>query len=185
MDFHARPEWEGFCWPTYRRVFSRAGPEGVAVAIAPADPTGGQLEPTVPFVSYYDTLEAMDCDLAVLPMRPSRFNLAKSDVTLLSWAIKRVPVVAARTGPYAAAEAEGFPAVYVDHEDEDGWISAIRDLVYDAGARAELARRAQAWVLERRCVPAAGEVWERALEHAVELGKVRRAGAASPARVSP
>lgn len=121
---------------------------------------------TVPFEHYYQCLEAMAVDVAVIPMRASPLNEGKSDVTLLSWGIQGVPCVVSRFGPYAEAEREGFPAVYVDHDDADAWKKAVRDLLYDAPRARELGDAAQRWVLEKRCLPEAVDPWETTFEDA-------------------
>lgn len=123
---------------------------------------------TVPFPLYYTALEAMDADVALIPMRDSPFNRSKSDVTLLSWAMQRVAVVCSRTGEYARREEEGYPAVFVDHDDVDGWKAAIRDLVYEPSKAKDLADKAYKWVSERRSITSAVKVWEASYKSAVE-----------------
>jgi glycosyltransferase involved in cell wall biosynthesis len=153
VDFREQPAWQGYVRPTYARFLTEAiDKHGVKHR---AD--------TVPFELYYQALEGMAVDVAAIPLRASAFNLAKSSVTLLSWAIQEVPVVCSRTGPYAAAEAAGFPAVYVDHCDVDAWTRELRELLYDRAKARALARRAKAWVLEKHAYPAAADAWEVAL----------------------
>lgn len=165
VDFKDAPEWEGFAATGYGRIVAHMnGRETFTVPLAALAPDGRIVDSP-----YYRALEAIAPDVAVIPLRPSPFNLAKSDITLLSWSIQGVACVCSRVGPYAQAERDGFPAVYVDHQDEEAWVNALRDLLYDRARASELGERARAWVLERRVFPAAAEAWERALRRAVEI----------------
>lgn len=150
IDFMQAHEWRsrGFKPRGYGRVITEM-------------PDGSKSD-TVPFHLFFNAIEAMNPDVAIVPLRPSGFNAAKSAITLHSWGIQGVPVVCSRSGPYAAAELEGFPARYVDHEDHHAWAREIRALIYDRAKARELGERARAWVLEHRCFPKAAEPWERA-----------------------
>jgi glycosyltransferase involved in cell wall biosynthesis len=145
--------------PGFREVFS--GTQDYSPVVLKDQRTGAR-SLQVPFEHYYDALEGMNADLAVIPMRDSPFNRGKSAVTLYSWAVQGVPVVCSRTGPYAEAEREGFPAVYVTHGNVDEWTQAIRDLIYEEEKRRALADAAQQWVMARHSFPEAVIAWEDA-----------------------
>ncbi len=139
------------------------------------DPRTGRASPQAPFEVYYDTLEAMEPDVAVIPMRASPFNAGKSAVTLYSWGIQAVPVVCSRFGPYAEAEREGFPARYVDHEDREAWTRELRELLYDPKEAYLLGQKAKEWVLERHAFPRAAARWVEVWAEAVEARRGVRA----------
>lgn len=177
VDFRRTAEWKDWAC-AYDRVLAlhdeEAGSLHVVTESALAHvETPGVAYDTVPFAAYYHALEVMCPDVAVIPMRPSAFNASKSDCTLLSWAIQGVPAVCSRVGPYAEAERDGFPAVYVDHDDARAWTDALRSLLYEPIRAAELGERARAWALARRTHPRAAEAWERAYTRAAEIAATR------------
>lgn len=153
IDFSKTPEWKRA--PAWRALYS------------PFFATDGKtITPEVPFEKYYDALELMDPDVALVPLRDSPFGACKSAVTLYSWGIQRVPVVCSRFGPYAEAERRGFPAVYVEHGNVDAWKAALQDLLLDPVRCMALGRAASAWVLEHASWPNAAAWWERAFDEA-------------------
>lgn len=152
--------------PGFKAVFSGSG-DYAPVTVRDSQ---GRSHLQVPFARYYDALEGMEADLAVIPMRDSAFNRGKSAITLYSWAIQEVPCVVARAGPYLVSERESFPAVYVEPGDVEMWTTEIRDLLYDDEKRKELGAAAKAFVLEHHSFPDKAHEWAGAWARA--LGRV-------------
>lgn len=122
----------------------------------------------VPFEHYYDALESMAPNVAVVAARSSPFNASKSPITLYSWAVQGVPCIVSDFGPYAVEKARGFPAVYVaPHENADAWTLALRDLLYDPTKAARLGEEARRYVLDHHSYPSAADAWENAWAEAV------------------
>ena len=145
--------------PGFRKGFK--GVYSPVVFPAPPGPKGEKRVSLVcDFEHYYDAIEGMSPDVAVLPLRDSPFNRGKSAVTLHGWGIQGVPVVCSSEGPYAVERDKGFPAVYVEHGNVDAWVKALRDLLYDPVAAAALGQRAHAWVMERHAFPKGADAWE-------------------------
>jgi len=132
-------------------------------------------QPIVPFEFYYDFLETMAPNVAVIPMRDSPLNRSKSPVTLYSWSVQGVPVVCSDTGPYRAARDEGFPAVYVPHLDVEAWTHELRELLYEPAKALALGERAREWVLSHHNAPEIAKAWEATWEEAVARRKASRA----------
>lgn len=49
---------------------------------------------------YYQALDLFD--IGIIPLRPSVFNQSKSDIKLLEYAARRVPIIASDAGPYSS-----------------------------------------------------------------------------------
>lgn len=162
-DFSKSPQWRRE--PAWRALY----------APVLGTTTGKDVAWEVPFDRYYEALESMDADVAVVPLRDSPFGNGKSAVTLFSWAAQRVPVVCSRNGAYAEAERRGFPAVYVEHESADAWKEALLDLLLDPVKAMALGRAAYEWVLDHASWPAAATWWEKAFEQARVLAGAARA----------
>lgn len=170
VDFRSMPEWLGAAIH-YDRLLSVFDEETGSLHLATEralarSEVPGVAYPSVPHGIYYSALEAMCPDVAVIPLRPSPFNLCKSDCTLLAWSIQGVPVVCSRVGPYAEAEAAGLPAIYVEHDDADAWTDALQGLLHDRQRATELGERARSWVLQHRAFPKAADPWEAAYQRA-------------------
>jgi glycosyltransferase involved in cell wall biosynthesis len=155
--------------PGFREVFQGTTDYTPVVRQTP----DGKRSMLVPFEEYYDFLEAMEPQVALIPMRSSPFNMAKSAVTLYSWAVQGVPCICSDVGPYREAKAEGFPAVYVPHEDIEAWVRELRELLYDPFAARKLGERALAWVEEHHSFPDGAKLWEEVWEGAVARGRRR------------
>lgn len=95
-----------------------------------------------------DFLRAVDFDLAVVPLRPSRFNNSKSDLALVEMSALGIPAIVSNTGPYGQAAADGAPCRLATMSDGD-WAMHLRDLVNDAEAREQLGKEAREWAAGR------------------------------------
>jgi glycosyltransferase involved in cell wall biosynthesis len=130
---------------------------------------------TVPFAAYYQNLDQMAASVALVPMRPSRLNASKSDVTLLSWACRGVPTIAsACPGAYLQAALDGFPASFIrDHDDVKEWRKAIEQLIYDPITARVLGEKARQYVIEKRSIEQEAVKWEAAFAKALEAKRTR------------
>jgi hypothetical protein len=92
-----------------------------------------------------DFLRAVDFDLSIVPLRPSVFNDAKSDLALVEMAALGIPTVTSNCGPYAAAK--GGPNVACSTPAD--WVEALTALTADAEHRAQLGKAAREWATSR------------------------------------
>jgi hypothetical protein len=98
---------------------------------------------------YPRTLALLNLDLAIAPLEQNRFNECKSNLRLLEYGACAVPVVCSDVGPYRGNE---LPVTQVRNRHRD-WVSAIREHLADAGARAAAGDALRAvvrrdWMLE-------------------------------------
>ncbi|MFB9924861.1 hypothetical protein ACFORO_25835 [Amycolatopsis halotolerans] len=93
-----------------------------------------------------DFLRAVDFDVAVIPLRPSVFNEAKSDLALVEMSALGIPsIVSVWPGsPYTAHAAAGPVARFAGD-----WAEHLHDLVNDAEAREQLGKQAREWAAGR------------------------------------
>lgn len=112
-----------------------------------------------------DLYRAIDFDIGIAPLRPSRFNEAKSDIKLLEYAALGIPAVLSSTGPYADAHIAGAPSVLVLNDPKTGqpagWEDALRQLVDDDGYRERLGKDAREWAAHRT-IERNAHLWESA-----------------------
>lgn len=78
------------------------------------------------FEEYPFRLAGIDADVAVAPLADIPFNAGKSNLRILQMWATGYPVVASRTGPYAAAIENGQNGLLADGEDE--WVRALESL---------------------------------------------------------
>jgi glycosyltransferase involved in cell wall biosynthesis len=154
VDFGQSPGFARNFRGTYSPVIHRA---------KPTDPPSL----FVPFEAYYETLEAMAPNVAVIAARPSPFNASKSAVTLYSWAVQGVPCIVSDFGPYTVEKERGFPGIYVDHANPEAWTLALRDLLYDTTKAERIGAEAKEHVLKHHAYPSAADAWENAWAEAV------------------
>lgn len=106
-----------------------------------------------------DFLRAVDFDLAVIPLRPSAFNDAKSDLALVEMSALGVPAIVSAAGPYGRAAEDGAPCRLAATAKD--WTAALADLVNDAEARVQLGKQAREWATGRT-IEANVHRWEEA-----------------------
>jgi hypothetical protein len=98
-----------------------------------------------------DFLRAVDFAVAVIPLRPSRFNRCKSDLALLEMSALGVPSIASDCagGPYDRARfVDGAPCRLAVMSEGD-WQYHLRDLLHDDAARELLGKQAREWAATR------------------------------------
>jgi glycosyltransferase involved in cell wall biosynthesis len=137
--------------PTLNRVLTDCG-DRVRVRVVhdrqffDALETGAkEFEPWCPYERYHEILHG--CDLALLPLEPTRFNGMKSDLKLLQCAGHGVVVLASPT-VYDGSVVEGETGfLYRSPVEFEG---KLRQLIDDAGLRLRVAERAYQWVRDNR-----------------------------------
>jgi glycosyltransferase involved in cell wall biosynthesis len=107
-----------------------------------------------------DFLRAVDFDIAVIPLRPSRFNDCKSELALVEMSALGIPAIVSNTGPYGQAAADGAPCRLATMSDGD-WAIHLRDLVEDTEAREQLGKQAREWAAGRT-IEGNARRWEEA-----------------------
>ena len=102
---------------------------------------------------------AVDFDIALAPLRPSRFNRSKSAIRCLEAAALGIPVVASDFGPYAEFVQHGETGFLVRQPHE--WSRHLRTLV-DPFTRREMGANAQKLAAEHT-IESNIHLWETAL----------------------
>jgi hypothetical protein len=110
------------------------------------------------FESNTDFLQAVDFDVAAIPLRESRFNESKSELAMLEMSALGIPSIATFTGPYTRA---GAPAWFVAPGDAKDWERQLQAAVSDDLERARMGRAAREWVAGRTYEAQAWR-WEQA-----------------------
>lgn len=108
------------------------------------------------YESVSDFLRAVDFDMAVIPLRPSIFNDAKSDLAVVEMSALGIPVIASDTGPYASTSA---PILRVSTPKQ--WAEELRSLAEDERYRRILGKEAREWAAGRT-IEAHAWRWEEA-----------------------
>ncbi|WP_410644517.1 hypothetical protein [Amycolatopsis sp. lyj-346] len=112
--------------------------------------------------SVSDFLRAVDFDLAVIPLRPSIFNEAKSDLALVEMSALGIPAIVSGFpgSPYRVLSGYGRPIAHLASKGSD-WTEHLRYLVDDAEAREQLGKEAREWAAGRT-IEANIHRWEKA-----------------------
>ncbi|WP_154697022.1 glycosyltransferase family 4 protein [Lentzea guizhouensis] len=107
---------------------------------------------------YYRALGRFD--IATAPLTPHVFNRSKSWIKALEAAARGVPIVASDVGPYPDFVVHGETGFLLRAPHE--WPTVLRDLVLDAGMRAEMGAAARD-LATRNTIEGNGHLWEQAL----------------------
>ena len=110
--------------------------------------------------SVADYYRAIDYTIAVCPLMPHIFNVAKSPVKALEAAALGIPVVASAVRPYEDFVQDGTTG-YLVHRDHE-WAACLRTLTYEPDMRTEMGLAAQAQA-RRYTVSALAPLWEKAI----------------------
>jgi len=103
--------------------------------------------------------EAIDFDIAVIPLAYHMFNRSKSDVKFLELSALGIPVVASNYGPYAESIQHGVTGFLVKQDHE--WTKYLRALTQDEAMRLEIGGNAKAWAATRT-IQRNAHLWEAA-----------------------
>jgi hypothetical protein len=83
-----------------------------------------------------DYYRIVDFDIAIAPLRPHRFNQAKSYIKALEYAALGIPVVASDVGPYRDFVEHGVTGFLVKRPHE--WNKYLAQLIEEPGTRLEM-----------------------------------------------
>ncbi len=101
--------------------------------------------PAVSFLDYFDTLQGLNLDIALLPLRNIPFNThGKSYIRYLELSACQVPVIASNLSPYNQVIGHKENGLLASTKDE--WAAALHALLDDAQLRKLIARNAQRYV---------------------------------------
>lgn len=121
-------------------------------------------QPFVPMHQYYDTLNELRLDIAVIPRHDNYFNRCKSNLKFLEMSMFEIPVIAQSfsTGdsPYEANPEDAKHMILAQTDQE--WIDAIEDLVADKEKRAKIGKTAKEYVLANYNIEDKAHLWEDA-----------------------
>lgn len=110
-----------------------------------------------PYAEYPGAISTFDVGIA--PLRPSKFNEAKSALKPLEYAARGVPFVCSPSGPYADFVAQGAGRLALSREQ---WAARVREYVVDDRRRTEDAAKglevARRWTINRH-VDAWASAW--------------------------
>lgn len=100
--------------------------------------------------SVEDFLRAVDFDVAVIPLRQSTFNEAKSDLALVEMSALGIPAIVSDWpgSPYGALNGSARPVAHLARR-TDAWTEHLRFLVDDAEYRVQLGKEAREWAAGR------------------------------------
>lgn len=98
----------------------------------------------VDVAQYPKKLASLNLDLALAPLVPNPFNVAKSDLRILQYGILGYPVIGTDIFPHQHA-----PILRLTHEPQ-AWIKAIRERIHDLGALEREGDLLRTWVLNHR-----------------------------------
>jgi hypothetical protein len=124
---------------------------GLTVQLAGADPSWLPPHPrvgypeTVIIEQYAGTLGRFD--IAIAPLVDNQFNLAKSDLKVLEYAIVGLPVIASKVLPYVGSVRPGETGFLASSAKD--WLKYLRTLVNDAPMREAMGAEARAWAETR------------------------------------
>lgn len=102
---------------------------------------------------------AIDFDIALAPLRPSKFNRSKSHIRPLEAAALGIPVIASDFGPYTEFVRHGETGLLVKRPHE--WSRHLRQLL-DPSTRLEMGANARK-LAEQHTIESNIELWEKAL----------------------
>lgn len=106
----------------------------------------------------------IDGDLAVIPLRPTPFNDARSHIKALEYASLGIPVVASNVPAYRDFVLDGVTGYLVDSEDQ--WRRRITELASDEDMRTEMGAKAKT-IAHNHTIQEHWPQWVRAYEGAL------------------
>ncbi len=106
-----------------------------------------------------DFFKAIDYEVGVIPLAPSRFASCKSDIKFVELAALGIPAIASATAPYKSIQ-DRQTGVLVKYEHE--WGRKLRALANDPAMRAELGAAAKEYA-RSRTTDSTWPEWEKAI----------------------
>jgi glycosyltransferase involved in cell wall biosynthesis len=115
------------------------------------------------YLTYAKTLRSLQIHLALIPLRDTLFNRAKSNIKWLEYSAAGIPGIYSDVTPYSSCIEDGTTGILVG-DSQSAWQSAIEDLVDNPNRAAILADRAKAVVRQNYSIearlPSYGDLFE-------------------------
>lgn len=126
-------------------------------------------QPFVMFSEYYDTLNELRLDIAIIPRALTYFNKCKSNIKFIEMSMFEIPVIAQgfpdNDSPYEYGD---DPKHMIIVKDNEKWIEEIEKLVKDKDKRLEMGRQAKEYVLKTYNIEDNAQKWVEAYEKLYE-----------------
>jgi hypothetical protein len=125
----------------------------------------------IPFVAFPELLRTLNrIDVGIAPLVDNAFNRSRSNVKLKEYASAGAAWLASPVGPYLGlGEEQGGMLV-----DDDGWYSALDQLIRRPRQRKRLAKRALRWAKSQK-IQCFASSWEDGFQLAIEVAAQRNA----------
>ena len=114
------------------------------------------------FVSYKDypaKLASLDLDIAIAPLENNPFNACKSNLRLLEYGAMGWPVVCSDVYPFQTMN----PPVVAVPDNEQAWITALRNLIKDPGLRQAQGQALHDWQQQHYLLENHVDAWFHAI----------------------
>lgn len=112
------------------------------------------------FVDKYPQAVAdMDLDIAIAPLKKTKFNAGKSNLKWLEYSMLDLPIIATDWHPYRCIENK-VDGILCKNDKE--WLSALKKLIENPAERAKLAQNAKKRVLKEYNAKTNGKLWDEA-----------------------
>jgi glycosyltransferase involved in cell wall biosynthesis len=147
-------------------VFYGAVPAGLS-----AGDRVSHVPPNYAFAQHPARLASLGIDIALVPLTPSRFNRAKSNIKFLEYGFLGIPGLYADLEPYRASVAHGQTGFLCDQR-PDSWRHALRELIEDTDLRQRIGQSAKREVLSRHMLDQHAHRWPEAYRRAAALRQV-------------
>lgn len=113
--------------------------------------------PTVEFSEYLDTIQAINPDIALAPLRSDAFNMSKSNLKYCQMTLMEAAVIASNYGPYS----------FLDHEydgmlasTESAWVDGLSKCIENESLRNTLIANATKYVYNNHMIENQIHHWE-------------------------
>ena len=93
-------------------------------------------------------LAALNLDIAIVPNKDTEHSVYKSPIQWLEYAALEVPIVCSMNAPFTEISAHGEAGVFIEDNDEDGWVSGLEALIEDRVLRSKLSGEAHRLILD-------------------------------------
>lgn len=116
--------------------------------------------PAVPYGQYLNTIQDIDADIALMPIKNNAFNAGKSNLKYQQMSLLEMATVASNFGPYKCIESgvNGFLAA-----NPNEWVSHIKTLVNDAELRRTMTDNAINYIKDNHMIADNLCMWESLL----------------------
>lgn len=106
-------------------------------------------------------LAGLNIDIGLVPNKVTEHSIYKTPIQWLEYAALEIPTVCSLNAPFTEISS-GEAGVFIDGEDEDGWVEGIRVLIEDSVTRNKLSGEAHRLVLDRYDINTQFKSWANA-----------------------